>query len=1286
MPRPDTAPHASDASDAVTPEHAESSTRRGTGPSRGRRLRWVTVVGAVGMGLLIALAAMTPTLLSRGPAAGWLTGRINATIDGRVEVDSLRVRWFGPADARGVTLHAPDGGRVAWAERVSLTRAGLWAWLRGDRDFGVVTAHGLRAELHRRASGGTNLHEALRPPHAAGGASFSWADRLTPPAAWRGTVRVSDTRATLDAAGIDTIRIALDGELGVEGRGRLSIQGTTTLEQGDDGGTARLALRLEDAHRPGGRFELDADTQLDLKVVDHLLGQPERWTALLGPTLDASIAAAGTLTDLEGELAIESKHLRGGAAVTAQNGRTTVTPGAGFALTLTPRAFARWTAGQSPPDSPRLALADAVHVSIAVRDLWLGRSTDPNAAAAGLTEAGFELDLTTPELALVRRDGGRTVQLQRVNATVLSASLDDGIDFALAARAGQADAAGRLTVGGRVTGLLNQAGSPDWGRAVTSLDVRAETWAPTLLTTLLGDSDAIAAVLSPTFDAAASLRVVRNPSDAGRHRVAGNLAVQSAQGTLDAKLQGRLASDAFTLDPATRVTARLEPEAARPTLHTLLAARSLAPSRRIALPPLDRPLVLHASIDEARWPRDGGSPTWSGRLRSEALGFRHAVANDVTLQAEAVFRDVALDRASSIQLIGEARQGDLAAELTGRIDLVPVAGGLQPTRATLAVEDAPVAALDALAAMDGRLLDTLGSTLDRIDLTAARHPADNTQPDTTALRFVAQVASRALDASLGGVYTPGRSVTLDPGSALRWSLSPASARHWLTRWTADKSAARFALERGVDAAVAVDAFAWQAPEAGGEPTLRGEARLAVSPVYFRDTEAGHRFAIEDLAVELTSSDLTEGVALLGEASVKQRHRDGSILSHGRVSGSTVVRHTTAPPASPNADAGGLRVESDTLAVLPTGMLDTLRGTAGQLSEALGETLETRLVAKLAPSETDTVSGSLTAKGGVFGRITAERDAEAEAFTWRLEGRAAPLARLLEARGGFDPASRELTVDQLDALMLMGPHEHRGVLALLPPAWAERLASHRVSLGGKLQVRDARVPIFDPMAGRGRVRATLDQAIGYVDGHRLTVRDARVDLSLEHAAIVLHRADLGLAGGRVVAWGQTDLADPRGASAFAGTMEGCRLGPWVEAFLEPGAPAMEAKGVIDGRLERLTFDVAAPLLTLSGRGELRLRHGVLTPLPFVREALGDAVASDPMRVAPDDRAWASFFVSPRGLEFRRVHVITPRAELRNVTPGRVGFDGRGTLQLKVLEDAEPDAEAPLRTTLGEASRP
>ena len=123
MPETQSQPEA--ASDAAAPTPARAGRRRWAafGWRRLGRRRWLIVVAAA----LILLVLLMPTILSSALGRSLARRVVNGRIHGTMDMDKLSIGWFGPCRLEGVKLLDPQGREVVHAQSVTYSNGVLGA-------------------------------------------------------------------------------------------------------------------------------------------------------------------------------------------------------------------------------------------------------------------------------------------------------------------------------------------------------------------------------------------------------------------------------------------------------------------------------------------------------------------------------------------------------------------------------------------------------------------------------------------------------------------------------------------------------------------------------------------------------------------------------------------------------------------------------------------------------------------------------------------------------------------------------------------------------------------------------------------------------------------------------------------------------------------------------------------------------------------------------------------------------------------------------------------------------
>ncbi|MHC4414137.1 MAG: AsmA family protein [Planctomycetota bacterium] len=183
---------------------------------RPRRL-WKKVVLLLGglFAVAVLLAALAPTMVSRGLGHGLVRRALGQRVNGTVDFGRLELRWFRPQSVRSLTITDVDGNEAA---RVDLdVNAGLFNLLSGRTDLLEIDLAGyLRGML--REDGSTTFDDLIARP-APGQANKKLRDSAAKePFALRGvpatTLRMTGLGADLrDAVRHEVIELEATGEI-----------------------------------------------------------------------------------------------------------------------------------------------------------------------------------------------------------------------------------------------------------------------------------------------------------------------------------------------------------------------------------------------------------------------------------------------------------------------------------------------------------------------------------------------------------------------------------------------------------------------------------------------------------------------------------------------------------------------------------------------------------------------------------------------------------------------------------------------------------------------------------------------------------------------------------------------------------------------------------------------------------------------------------------------------------------------------------------------------------------
>ncbi|HWE40492.1 MAG TPA: hypothetical protein VG406_28350 [Isosphaeraceae bacterium] len=128
-----------------------------------RRRRWLWLIPLVAIVLAATAVAALPWWLGTGPGRRWVVARANrALAPGRLELQGLKVSWFGPAQLRGVTIRDREGDAVVAAPEATWDRT-LGQFLSDRPRLGTLTLRGAKLDVERRPDGSIDLAEAIAP-------------------------------------------------------------------------------------------------------------------------------------------------------------------------------------------------------------------------------------------------------------------------------------------------------------------------------------------------------------------------------------------------------------------------------------------------------------------------------------------------------------------------------------------------------------------------------------------------------------------------------------------------------------------------------------------------------------------------------------------------------------------------------------------------------------------------------------------------------------------------------------------------------------------------------------------------------------------------------------------------------------------------------------------------------------------------------------------------------------------------------------------------------------------
>jgi hypothetical protein len=125
-------------------------------PRKRRRLPiWIKGVGGLFV-LIVLLVLLAPTIASTGPVRSLVLGKVNANLNGRVEVADWSLGWTSGARLSGLRVLDPAGQQIAGLSSLT-TDLSILDILRGSYSIGDAVIDGLDFQLKREADGDFNF-------------------------------------------------------------------------------------------------------------------------------------------------------------------------------------------------------------------------------------------------------------------------------------------------------------------------------------------------------------------------------------------------------------------------------------------------------------------------------------------------------------------------------------------------------------------------------------------------------------------------------------------------------------------------------------------------------------------------------------------------------------------------------------------------------------------------------------------------------------------------------------------------------------------------------------------------------------------------------------------------------------------------------------------------------------------------------------------------------------------------------------------------------------------------
>jgi len=504
----------------------------------GRRL---AIGFAVVVLILLAAIWQLPWLLGTAPGRSFVASKLS-TDSMRFSIDALDLAWSGEQAVSGVVLRDAQGREVA--DVSAAFKGSLWSWAQGSRDFGTVVA-----------SGNITVYESPAGAAKGGGTAPSTTKPGEPaefiiPEGIKASLQLDSVmvkyvplpNSTQPAMAVRDVK----GALIVDGRAPLALRLAGATEIGSARGSFAVDASISDFAAADGSLRADkarvtaeiSGENLPVPIIERMIGEQGRLTALLGESVNLTINAMGGMNGGEASLTAESPRASAtfAATVDAQR-RLTLTQGqatltadqktleallsaeqrAGLALAQQATAtlnISRFTAQLPAPDQPldiSTAGFDAT-LSIAAASIDTGRA---DVTAAEVRDLTMQVSSDDPTQKITIKSTAQVTSHLSGEAQPVAAPLNADVTLLRAFKADGSWSGETLGLAGAVrtenvpsSFIDSLAGADDWvvdalGPMFTRVELTAGADAATGDATMLGLS-----VSSPEVQGSASLRLV----------------------------------------------------------------------------------------------------------------------------------------------------------------------------------------------------------------------------------------------------------------------------------------------------------------------------------------------------------------------------------------------------------------------------------------------------------------------------------------------------------------------------------------------------------------------------------------------------------------------------------------------------------------------------------------------------------------------------------------------------------------------------------------------------------
>ncbi|MCX5659946.1 MAG: hypothetical protein NTW19_09525 [Planctomycetota bacterium] len=788
--------------------------------------------------------------------------------------------------------------------------------------------------------------------------------KLTIPRLDAGGVNLAGAAVDI-AASVGDVAIDSKGELGAAGT--LALRGTrasivsdalgkslvaslsATAQQGGQTGSADLKAEIKDALTADAKMDsqhMTAKVQgaiktLPLALVDQLSGNGGMLAAVLGPSLDATIAA-----DVKPEA--DGKGLSGTFSVNA----TAANLAAALNGSLTPDAL---TLADGSKAGLKLTPAGAVH--------FMGKGSvtkliEEANIAATIAHAVVPLKQGKPDMGAVSIDVKATIDRLVVsspdidgNAVLRDAALglvaerlDKEANLKLSAATDLNGQPGKAQAAVKATKLVNAAGELDAAGAVVVADALIEKFPSSLADAFAKRGNVVTLAAGPMVDNL-RLHLEAQPAAGGKRDL--KFEVDIAAPLLNANAAGSYINGAPKLTSPAHLTAKIQP-----ALVALLTTPTPGPAAPGKPTPEVRPSVILSQPANLDLYVTSLEVAPGGAAAGLKLGLKGTIDQIVPFAApgetQVALRNVhfTLPDCEATQkleatLDAEVVSGSDSGAVTLRAN---VARPMQEDRvvdAWLTSSALPVALVDTLTGQRGKLPALLGEKLGSVAIIVGAEPA---KPMT----FSAKIDAERVKVDVSGQYLagPAAMATFKPNS----TASLLVTNEVLAALFSGKDKAPPALSVTQPAMLRVTLAQVEAAfvtGAKGKSQLdpaktKFNVGLSASGLGLKQNDSDQVFDLKDVTATLTSADLTQLISL--QASVAVAATAGGQTSTGSLASNTQVKGLKFKDGSPDTATATLTSKTTTKE-MPVVILDTLLRQNGQLNDLFGATVS--LVADVA---------------------------------------------------------------------------------------------------------------------------------------------------------------------------------------------------------------------------------------------------------------------------------------------------------------------------------------------------